>query len=115
MQQLILLGQPACPVLIKELDATEDDYRMRCIVFALRGIGDKRAIPALIRTIPKTLQPPRSDYGLRCDDPDLMEFMKQHDADPQDRGDHFSFGRPISEVWRTLKLWTGQDHGYHGQ
>lgn len=115
MRELILLGHPAVPELSRLLEQTDDQYRMRCIVFALRGIGDRRVIPLLIRTIPKTLQPPASDYGLRCEDPELMAFMRRHDKDIEDRRiegyERYSFGRPVSEVMSTLQQWTGRDDG----
>lgn len=113
MRDLIQLGPPAVPVLTKLLDETDDQYRMRCIVFALRGIGEKRVIPVLIRTIPKTLQPPMSDYGLSCDDAELMAFLRRHDNDFEDLGGvgHYSFGRPVTEVMRTLEHWTGHTDG----
>ncbi len=112
LRDLILLGPAATPILTRRLEETEDGYRIRCIVFALRGIGDKRAIPALIRAIPKTLQPSASDYGLQCQDAALHQFLQAHDTDFDDSDSHFSFGRPISEVHRTLRQWTGQDCGY---
>lgn len=114
MRDLIELGPEAVPELVTALDETDDQYLMRCVVFALRGIGDKRVIPDLIRAIPKTLQPSGSDYGLHCDDPELMKFMIEHDVDAESRhgSDEYHFGRPVTEVLQTLRQWTGESIGF---
>jgi len=98
MRELVTIGQPAVPILVAELDATTEQRMMRRLGFALRAIGDPRAVPALIRALPKTLQPPMSDYGLLVADAELMKFMQQHDLDDKDRDRYFSFGRPVREV-----------------
>lgn len=112
IRDLVKLGPDAVPELIEELDAAESDRPMRCIGFALRAIGDKRAVPALIRAIPKTCMKASSDVGARVDDPELMEFMKKHDTDEDDRSpDHFSFCRPVREISCALRKLTGQQLG----
>ncbi len=63
LRDLILLGPKAVPELITEMDAAKSDMSMRCLAFVLRGIGDKRAVPCLIRAIPRTCIPPGSDMG----------------------------------------------------
>ncbi len=114
MQQLILLGPDAVPELIAALDATPIDDRLmlRSIPFLLRGIGDKRAIPALIRAIPRCYGNDGSDMGYRCDDPELMKFMQEHDNSDR-KGNHYSYGRPVNEVYRTLERWTGVANGWN--
>ena len=82
----------------------------------MRGIGDRRAVPALVRAIPRTLQPPRSDYGLLIeDDPDLAQFMQQHGHEqngqprsPRTGPVYFSYGRPIYEIMPALEKITGK-------
>lgn len=111
LRELILLGPDATPVLSKALDA-EDDLRMlRCYGFVMRGIGDKRAVPALIRNFPKACIPPASDLGLRCHDPELLDFMQQHDktnGNENGKGDGgYDFGRPINEFRTALQKLTG--------
>lgn len=66
---------------------------------------DPRAVPALIRAVPKTLQPASSDYGLIVKDPGLTQFMQKHQIGSR-RGQHFSFGRPVREVHEALRVLT---------
>jgi hypothetical protein len=84
---------------------------MRCLAFVLRGIGDKRAIPCLIRTLPKTCVSPRSDMGYIANDPKLLTFMQEHDAQEKAGGKYFSFGRAINECRATLQKLTGSKQG----
>src|SRR4051812_33537739 len=79
MRELVAIGSKAVPQLCDELDRTTVDRTQRRLAFALRAIGDARAVPALIRSIPKTLQPPSSDYGLIVADAELTAFMQKHD------------------------------------
>ncbi len=109
MRELVTIGPPAVPALCAELDATDQQFMLRRLAFALRAIGDPRAVPALIRAIPKTLQPPLSDYGMAIEDQELTKFMQQHDLDDKNRGSDFDLGRPVREVFGTLKKLTNQD------
>lgn len=110
MRRLIELGPDAVPELVKALDATptEDRMMLRSIPFVLRGIGDKRAIPALIRAIPRCFGPDGSDMGYRCGDRELLAFMQKHDNSKITRFFTYSYGRPRNEVFRTLMKWTGE-------
>ena len=46
----------------------------------LRGIGDPRAVPALIRAIPRLARPSGSDCGYTIkNDPELLKFMQEND------------------------------------
>jgi hypothetical protein len=83
-RRLTQIGKPAVPPLIEELDRTTADRPLRSLGFTLRAIGDPRAVPALIRAIPRTLMPPGSDFGLRMDDPGLLAFLRKHDLDKAD-------------------------------
>jgi beta-lactamase regulating signal transducer with metallopeptidase domain len=107
MKDLVGIGPPAVPVLCDELDRTVRQGTLRRLAFALRAIGDPRAVPALIRAIPRTLLPSSSDYGLNVEDPELMAFMQQHDLG--DDKIHFGYGRPMREVFGALKKLTGHD------
>ncbi|MHB1558455.1 MAG: HEAT repeat domain-containing protein [Isosphaeraceae bacterium] len=107
-RRLTQIGKPAVPALIEELDRTTADRPLRSLGFTLRAIGDPRAVPALIRAIPRTLMAPGSDYGLRMDDPELLAFLRKHDLDDVDRGRQFSFGRAYREVTGALHSITGQ-------
>jgi len=104
---LIDQGPEAVPDLIAELDVTDNDMMLRSLGFILRAIGDKRAASALIRALPKTLRKPGSDMGCRAEDPELMAFMKKHDLDKEDRGEHYGFGRPVREIGGALEKLTG--------
>jgi hypothetical protein len=100
------------PQLCAELDQTTEQRMLRRLGFALRAIGDARAVPALVRAIPKTLQPPLSDYGLVVDNNELAAFMREHDLDGgQGRGTSFGFGRPVREIFGALQKLTNQDFG----
>jgi hypothetical protein len=110
MRELVAIGPSAVPQISEELDHTTQDRAIRRLAFALRAIGDPRAVPALIRAIPKTLLPPSSDYGLIVSDVKLAEFMQRHDLGDE-KGLYFSFGRPVREVFGTLHKLTGQDFG----
>ena len=109
MRELVRIGSPAVPHLLKELESTDQNRMIRRLGFALRAIDDKRAIPGLIRAIPKSLFPGCSDYGLLVEDPELSAFMKEHDNDRNRRGRHFSLGRPVREVFSALHELSGKD------
>ena len=109
MKELVDIGDPAVPALCKEFEATDEQRMMRRLGFALRAIGDPRAVPTLIRVLPKTLQPPMSDYGLVVENLELASFMRKHQIDGYGGGGgiHFSFGRPVMEHSSALKKLTG--------
>src|SRR6476646_1080110 len=69
IRELVEIGKPAVPKLTAALDGTSRDTQMRLLAFTLRAIGDPRAVPALIRTFPRTLLPPGSDCGISVPDP----------------------------------------------
>ncbi len=111
LKEIVDLGSDAVPELIQELDSTDNNMMLRCLGFVLRAIGDKRAIPSLIRAIPKTLLPPGSDMGLRAVDPELLKFAQANDLDPTHRGDLYGFGRPVREICGALHKLTGKEFG----
>lgn len=111
MRELVAIGPKAVPWICDELDRTQEDRALRRLVFALRAIGDPRAVPTLIRAIPRTLVPPSSDYGLLVADNELTAFMQKHDLDKGSKGHYFNFGRPVREVFGTLHALTKQDFG----
>jgi hypothetical protein len=122
IRELITIGKPAVPRLIEELDATDSDKTLRAMGFVLRGIGDARAVPALIRAIPRLIQPPSSDFGLTIkNDPVLLTFMWMHDVehvgnDKENREVNglvlFSYHRPVWEIMSALERLTGQSFGW---
>src|SRR6185503_10909769 len=61
MRDLVELGDGALPALTSALDKQTRDVPLRFLAFTLRAIGDARAVPALIRAIPRTLLLPSSD------------------------------------------------------
>ncbi len=110
MRELVAVGPDAVPQLCTELDQTTENRMLRRLGFALRAIGDPRAVPALIRSIPKTLLPASSDYGLIVADGGLAEFMQKHDLrGRRPGGQYFDLGRPEREVLGALHQLTGQD------
>ena len=98
---------PALPALIEKLDSEDRDHPISKLAFALRAIGDARAVPALIRALPRTLQPSRSDYGLTLEDRELCRFMQEHD-DGKSGGNYFSYHRAFREVVCSLRRLTGK-------
>jgi hypothetical protein len=107
-RKLTEIGKPAVPPLIEELERTTADRPLRSLGFTLRAIGDPRAVPALIRAIPRTLMPPGSDFGLKMDDPELLAFLRKHDLDESDRDEGFDFGRAYREITGALHTITKQ-------
>ncbi len=106
----------ALPALIAKLDSETRDHPISKLAFALRAIGDRRVVPALIRALPRTLQPSRSDYGLIIDDETLGPFMQQHDDTGKVRGRGgwskkwmFDYHRAFREVVCSLRRLTGQE------
>ena len=108
IRDLVAIGRPTVPALIEELDRTTEQWPLRTLGFTLRAIGDPRAVPALIRAIPRTLFGRVGDFGLTLDDADLLAFMQRHDLDPGDTGQVFDFGRPFREITGALHTITGQ-------
>jgi beta-lactamase regulating signal transducer with metallopeptidase domain len=106
MRELVAVGRDAVPQLAAELDRTRDNAALRRLAFALRAIGDPRAVPALIRAIPNALLPSSSDFGLLVGDKELTAFMQQHDLDQGQRAEYFDFGRPEREVMGALHALT---------
>jgi hypothetical protein len=109
MRELVAVGRDAVPQLCDELDRTTENRMLRRLGFALRAIGDPRAVPALIRAIPKTLLPSSSDYGLIVSDKELTGFMQTHDLDKGKGGEYFDLGRPVREIVGALHGLTGQN------
>ncbi len=108
MHDLVGLGREAVPLICDELDRTTSPRTLRRLGFALRAIGDPRAVPALIRAIPKTLLPSSSDYGLLVGDAQLLEFMQKHDLSPGAGGQYFDLGRPVREIFGAIHRLTGK-------
>ncbi len=121
LRELIEIGKPAVPILTAELDRTEEDEMLRDLGFVLRGIGDPRAAPALIRAIPRMAHPSGSDCGFYIDgDPKLGQFMCEHDSKyrgkpgqaPQGQIAQFFYGRPIYEIMPALEKLVGGGGGW---
>ena len=125
IRELIHIGKPAVPKLIEELDKTGRDRYLRNLGFVLRGIGDPRAVPALIPRF-RVSQPPSSDCGETVkNDPELLKFMQEHDnekiflsyvagiegASPAESKE-FSYGRPVNEIMPALQKITGENIGF---
>jgi len=107
-RKLAQIGKTAVPTLIEELDRTTENRTLRSLGFTLRAIGDPRAVPALIRAIPRTLVPAGSDFRLTMDDAELLAFLQQHDLHKGADGQNFSFGMPYREITGALHAITGQ-------
>ncbi len=108
MRELVKIGGDAIPQLSAELDQTTESGMLRRLPFALRAIGDARAVPALIRAIPKTIGR-IGDFGLIVHDKELLEFMQAHDLDKGNAGAHFGVGSPVHELFGALHKLTNKD------
>jgi hypothetical protein len=109
MKELVEVGSVAVPRVCEELDRTTENRTLRRLAYVLRAIGDIRAVPALVRAIPRTLLPASSDYGLVVSDAGLAAFMQKYGfRGEKQRGTYFNFGRPEREVFATLRTLTGQ-------
>src|SRR5687767_8183769 len=111
MREIVNIGGPAVPALSAALDKTTKDPALRLLPFVLRAIDDPRAVPALIRAIPKTLRPPGSDTGMTLTNAALLRFMQANDIEAAEgrgrRGRDFGMGRPVREVGAALRKITG--------
>jgi hypothetical protein len=107
-RKLAQIGKPAVPALIEELDRTTENRTLRSLGFTIRAIGDPRAVPALIRAIPRTLVPPGSDFLLTVDDPELLAFLQEHDLHKGADRQNVTFGMPYREITGALHTITGQ-------
>ena len=111
IKELSEIGDAAVLPLIDALEKTNDDWSMRAYGFTLRVINDPRAVPALIRAIPRTLRKPGSDYGCRLVDEELLAFMQKHDNSKNDRPGSFSYNRPVREITKAIQRITKTDQG----
>lgn len=102
IRELAEIGKPAVPELVAELDRSDRDETLRALGFALRAIGDPRAVPALIRAIPKTLRPPGSDCGILVHDPELLAFLQKNSHFPSNDPQP-GYGRPVNEILSALE------------
>jgi RNA polymerase sigma factor (sigma-70 family) len=107
IRELATIGKDAVPELVAELDRTDRDQTLRSLAFTLRAIGDPRAVPALIRAIPKALRPPGSDCGVTIADPDLRAFMQANQNHKANGEPYVACGRPVNEILSTLERITG--------
>lgn len=111
LKSLVAAGPEAVPEIIAELDRAPNDSQMRAMAFALRAIGDKRAIPALLRALPRTSEQ-SSDFGLSLLDRDLWAFMRKNDVDPgPDQYPRFGYARAVRQVNAALISLTSHDVG----
>ena len=108
IRELATIGKSAVPELVAELDRTDRDATIRSLAFSLRAIGDRRAVPALIRAIPKALRPPGSDCGVNIADHDLFMFMlaNQNYPDRRPEATFVACGRPVNEILSALERLT---------
>jgi hypothetical protein len=103
IRELATIGKAAIPELVAELDRTDRDATLRSLAFSLRAIDDPRAVPALIRAIPKALRPAGSDCGVNIADPDLRAFMLAHQNYKGDKETYVAVGRPVNEIIPALE------------
>ena len=108
IEQLVQIGAPAVPELCDVLDRTEHDVTMQSVAYTLRAIGDARAVPALIRALPKTAT--RGSNPL-ANDPDLLVAAIDPSREGNDRYPLFLYGRSAHEITAALEHLTGHSEG----
>jgi 5-hydroxyisourate hydrolase-like protein (transthyretin family) len=106
MQELVTIGPAAVPQICEELDRTNQQVVLQRLCFALRAIGDPRAVPALIRAIPKNVRPRSGKVVVRVDDAKLAEFLRRHSLKD---GETLGCERPVRELFGALHALTRQD------
>jgi RNA polymerase sigma factor (sigma-70 family) len=113
MHELKQIGSPAVPAMVVELDRTRSYYRMGMLLIVLREIGDPRAVPAIIRAIPRTSEG-GNDVGFRVEQPEIyrmledLGFEKRGAAGPDE---YFFFNRNITFTGRALDRLTNHSEG----
>ncbi len=112
IKELTEIGKPAVPALVTELDHTDGIFEKSAVAFTLRAIGDLRAVPALIRALPRSVDQ-IGGFGLTTANEDIRRFMIQHagSADPYPGHDIFSFDSPLDELDCSLRKITGHSEG----
>jgi 5-hydroxyisourate hydrolase-like protein (transthyretin family) len=106
MQELVTIGPAAVPQICDELDRTKEQPVLQRLCFALRAIGDPRAVPALIRAIPKTPGRRGAKTVVPVEDPKLAEFVRRHSLKAAET---IGCDRPFRELFGALHALTRQD------
>lgn len=108
IKELAEIGPPAVPELVVELTHTERSYMQRAIAFALRAIGDPRAVPALIEALGESLW--GGSAGGEVFAEELQAFMMKHTFMKLDKW--WIFGPPVNEITAALEEITGHTEGH---
>jgi len=106
MQELVTIGPAAVPQICEELDRTKEQPALQRLCFALRAIGDPRAVPALIRAIPKTPGRRGAKTVVPVEDPKLAEFLRRHTLKGAEK---IGCDRPFRELFGALHAITRQN------
>jgi beta-lactamase regulating signal transducer with metallopeptidase domain/protocatechuate 3,4-dioxygenase beta subunit len=136
IKDIVDLGPAAVPELIEELEATEDPWMLQLLGFTLRAINDRRAVPALIRAIPKTIpssEPKKKSFTLdewrmyrrqpdtimlTANDPELRTFAQANqreiylqESNDEDRKRRYTLNSPAEEIFGAITKLTGARNG----
>ncbi|HVX85628.1 MAG TPA: sigma-70 family RNA polymerase sigma factor [Phycisphaerae bacterium] len=76
-RSLVALGPKASPAVAAELDRSTRDDEQRVLIWTLRLIGDRAAVPALLRALPR-LSTEAVPYEVAVTDPGLRLFVRDH-------------------------------------
>lgn len=112
LKEMTEIGRPAVPAILRELESTSNDMERRLLLMSLRIIRDPRAVPSLIRTIPRTATR-SSDFGLVVPDLTLRKFLNDNYwlGANQVTADRSSLNRSITECVAALEAITGHTEG----
>ncbi|MGN6368235.1 MAG: RNA polymerase sigma factor [Phycisphaerae bacterium] len=77
VKDLAAIGKPAVSTLAAELDNARRDGEQRLLILTLRNIGDARAVPSLIRALPR-VSPAIQASELPTSDPATRDFLAKN-------------------------------------
>lgn len=111
VRELKQIGAPAVPRICAELLGNDRPYTQSVLILNLRMIGDRRAIPTLIKRLEMDVPLGTSDFGgLKTGDSELDKFMSRYNDYTSNRIG-FDLGRPITELRKALEALTGHSEG----
>jgi len=107
IRELGRLGKPVVPLLIAELERTDEELTLRVLAIALRGTNDPRAIPALIRAISRSVRPRYGYCRVFLLDPDLRRFASTLEDHPELALPTMRVDLAVNELLATLERLAG--------
>lgn len=107
-------GRDAVPALSREVRTAKRGFVQCAAAIALRCIGDRRAVPALIAALERC-QVSTSSYGFFIPDPEIGHYFRPRSFRPRTldaRYAEFSLALPKDEITASLEQLTGHSEGH---